>query len=728
MKRFCLLVLAIALAIMHSCTDFQEGPMPTYLSVYTKELSFSNNADSQTTIVSSGKRWNVSSMPEWISIQSITTYSPYKWSVSFYASENYSYNREGTIVFKTSAESIDVSVKQEGKKGEYVPVRSVSLSKTELSLTEDDTDNLIATIVPSDASDKSVTWSSDNTDVATVSPSGAVTAKAVGSATITVKTNDGEKTATCSVMVKTKVIPVTGLTLDKSSLTMKEGDAQTLTATVFPSNATDKTVKWSSSDASVASVDQSGNVFALSDGSTVITASVGDKAASCEVTVLFNSSKYLTFEVIKSGNIKWIATGSNIKTIEYTKDSGRTWISITSSNSGTTIPVSSGDIIHFKGNNTAYGNNPRGNNDGYNCFGTEGETSFYAYGPITSLLSENNRNALSRYAFAGLFYGCSGLFSHPRNALELPSTILGYACYMSMFQGCTNLSTSPLLPALKLTDFCYDTMFSDCTGLTVTHDLPATKLASACYQGMYSNCTSLKTAPKLPATSLDLGCYSSMFSGCISLEYAPELPAISLSSVCYSNMFWGCTSLNNAPMLPATSLAESCYRAMFAHCTSLTVAPNLPAMIMAESCYYNMFEFCSSLTKAPELPATTLAPNCYGRMFYYCSNLVSCSELPATVLAEECYNQMFYACSLLSSAIVLPAIELKDECYRTMFAGCNKINQIKCLAKDISAKDCTSFWLNGVSSSGTFICPGSMTSVWSRGDSGIPNGWTIIDD
>jgi uncharacterized protein YjdB len=168
-----------------------------------------------------------------------------------------------------------------------IAVTDVSLDETSLTMTEGDTHTLTATVSPTDATDKSVSWSSSNSSVAEVSSSGVVIAKTAGNATITVKTTDGEKTASCAVKVNAKVIPVTGVSLDKTSLTMTEGDTQILTATVTPSNATTKYVTWSSSATSVAGVSSSGIVFAESAGSATITAKTvdGGKTASCYVVV-----------------------------------------------------------------------------------------------------------------------------------------------------------------------------------------------------------------------------------------------------------------------------------------------------------------------------------------------------------------------------------------------------------------------------------------------------------
>ncbi len=166
-----------------------------------------------------------------------------------------------------------------------VSVTGVSLSESFLSMEEGETRTLTATVTPENATDKSVTWSSSAESVATVSATGEVTAKSVGSATITVKTTDGGMIATCYVSVKAKVIPVTGISLNKTSMTIKVGETQTLIATITPSDATDKTVTWKSSNTAVATVDSNGKVTAKSIGTATISATAGDITANCAVTV-----------------------------------------------------------------------------------------------------------------------------------------------------------------------------------------------------------------------------------------------------------------------------------------------------------------------------------------------------------------------------------------------------------------------------------------------------------
>ena len=142
---------------------------------------------------------------------------------------------------------------------------------------------LSANVMPSNATNKAVTWSSRNTSVATVSSDGTVKAVGYGTTVITATTVNG-LTSNCTVTVNP--IAVTGVSLNKNSLSFTgTGSSQTLTATVSPSNATNKTLTWSSSNTSVATV-SNGVVKAVGFGTATITAkSNNGKTASCSVTV-----------------------------------------------------------------------------------------------------------------------------------------------------------------------------------------------------------------------------------------------------------------------------------------------------------------------------------------------------------------------------------------------------------------------------------------------------------
>ena len=168
-----------------------------------------------------------------------------------------------------------------------VAVTGVKLNVTSLSMMEGDSYQLIATISPVNATNQNVKWQSSNSGVAQVNGKGEVTAKTAGTATITVITEDGNKTASCSVTVKASTIAVASVSLNKSSLSLVVGDMETLTATLSPANATNKAVKWSSSDPYVAQVNSYGEVRAINAGTATITVTTedGHKTASCKVTV-----------------------------------------------------------------------------------------------------------------------------------------------------------------------------------------------------------------------------------------------------------------------------------------------------------------------------------------------------------------------------------------------------------------------------------------------------------
>ena len=131
---------------------------------------------------------------------------------------------------------------QEQPKPDSVKVSGVSIDKPTLSMTEGETANLTAIVMPENATNKAVAWKSGNSGVADVDASGKVTAVKAGTSDITVTTADGGKTATCKVTVASKAVPATGLTLSLSSVAFVEGQTKSINATVTPSNSTDEVV------------------------------------------------------------------------------------------------------------------------------------------------------------------------------------------------------------------------------------------------------------------------------------------------------------------------------------------------------------------------------------------------------------------------------------------------------------------------------------------------------
>ncbi len=168
-----------------------------------------------------------------------------------------------------------------------IPVNNINLNSESLALTVEDTQQLAYEITPADAKDKSVVWSSDNTEVATVDEDGVVTAVGAGSAVITVKTNDGNKVDSLTVTVTNKVIALTSIGFNQHETNILIGKSEQLIPIIEPADATNQTVAWKSSNDKVAAVDNQGKVTAVAVGTATITATTeeGNRTASCTVRV-----------------------------------------------------------------------------------------------------------------------------------------------------------------------------------------------------------------------------------------------------------------------------------------------------------------------------------------------------------------------------------------------------------------------------------------------------------
>lgn len=219
-----------------------------------------------------GTTWNTNSSTPWVYIEPAFNYTAY--------------------VAYALAMFVDIV-----DTGGNVPVTNVSVSPTVTFTTGSGTLQLTATVRPPNASSKSVRWSSSNTEVATVNGNGLVTGAGTGTVTITVTTQDGGKMATCSVTVTS--IAVTGVTVSPasvfvgvtvSSASVFVGTTTQLTATVSPSNATNKNVSWSSSDTSIATVNSSGLVCGVAAGSATITVTTEDGGKLASITIIVRVS------------------------------------------------------------------------------------------------------------------------------------------------------------------------------------------------------------------------------------------------------------------------------------------------------------------------------------------------------------------------------------------------------------------------------------------------------
>ena len=223
--------------------------------------------------------------------------------------------KEGTSVItaksyngKTTTTTVEVKIKQ-------VVATGITLNKTSTTLNVGASETLTATISPTNVTNKTITWTSSNPSVASVS-NGKITALQAGKTNIVARTSNG-KMATCAVTINAVTINPTGITLSKTSTTIKVGANETITATVLPSNATNKTVTWTTSNASVATV-SGGKITAIKAGSATITAKTSNgKTATCKVTVQNKDNNPIS---VKVPNVAYRTHVQNIGWQSYVKD------------------------------------------------------------------------------------------------------------------------------------------------------------------------------------------------------------------------------------------------------------------------------------------------------------------------------------------------------------------------------------------------------------------------
>lgn len=176
-----------------------------------------------------------------------------------------------------------------------VAVGGISVRPTSVTLDPSETRQLTATVSPSNATNKSVAWSSSDDSIATAGADGLVTGMSAGTATITATTVEGGLTATASVTVNFVEMPVTGVTLSPASQLIQPGGTITLSVAFVPVTATNKGLSWSSSNPDVASVDDAGRVTANAEGETTITVTTDDGG--------FTAVSTITVSTVSTGTI-----------------------------------------------------------------------------------------------------------------------------------------------------------------------------------------------------------------------------------------------------------------------------------------------------------------------------------------------------------------------------------------------------------------------------------------
>lgn len=586
-------------------------------------------------------------------------------------------------------------------------------------------------------------------------------------------------TACTPERLEPETIPVQTVELSSASLSLHPGDKVSLTATVFPDNATDRNLVWSSSDETVVTVSRTGEVAAVSVGSAVVTVSCGGRNDACEVKVTpilipvaavsldrtdadihVGGSILLTATVSPDDatekEIAWTSSNAEVATVENglvaaLSADDAVITAIAGECSATcrvtvTVPFSYGGMcLESVSSGTVRISNPNlltieykledrdwvsVDDDIIDIIAEAGERVWFrGLNESYTVIGQNQSVTETTFrCFNGDFclYGNLMSLIHGDDYESRNELSNEYAFY-KLFSGNGRIVNHPSrdieLPATSLSPSCYRNMFYGCSKLTRAPKLPAKVLTEACYASMFAYCTSLKEFPEMAATDMAYMSCTWMMMGS-GIEEAPELPAVNLEKACYEFMFMECPNLKKGPsVLPATKLAANCYTGMFQRSDKLETAPVLPATTLKYSCYSHMFNGCASLRKAPELPATELAEACYQRMFGN-SGLEEAPELPAMNLEVMCYQYMFEGSRSLTKAPVLPALRLNYWCYEKMFHDCSSINYVDAAFLTTPSSGYTSGWLDGVASEGTFVK--NPDATWDvRGVNGIPEGWSV---
>ena len=376
-----------------------------------------------------------------------------------------------------------------------------------------------------------------------------------------------------------------------------------------------------------------------------------------------------------------------------------------------------------------------------------------------------------------MFQSCESLVNIPST---LPATTLATSCYSCMFTGCSSLTTAPILPATTLVNKCYQYMFSNCTSLTTAPELAATTLATYCYQNMFSGCTNLNYIKCLATDISATYCTSNWVNGVAATgTFVKDASMTSwvVDSVSGIPVGWtvddeggdsesesesetptpidqrneyltfNITSAGNIATSVGTNESYE-YQLNDGAWTSVTstisVSPGDVVKFRGDCQKYDHIKFEDS-TCAFTLSGNVMSiyssstftintklsyASCFSDLFKGCTGLTSVENLvlPATTLSNYCYASMFEGCTSLTTSPVLPAQTLMEGSYGNMFKYCSSLNYIKCLATDISARYCVDSWVNGVAASGTFVKDPSMNDWTINSISGIPVGWTVVDN
>ena len=410
--------------------------------------------------------------------------------------------------------------------------------------------------------------------------------------------------------------------------------------------------------------------------------------------------------------------------------------------------------------------------------GQDACNGMFAYTAITTAPALP-ATTLGNSCYYSLFEGCSKLV----NAPALPATVLAQNCYQGIFHDCTSLVTAPKLPATTLAINCYQNAFLDCINLVNPPELPAKVLVEGCYRSTFQGCSKLNNikvyANDISATNCTFrwlynvaskGTFNNYGSATYTtdspsgiptgwVEKKPNEPDYLYIENTYNGINTIYFSTTQSGIHPSSDKYSNQveYSTDKVNWTTLTFNPSTPQSVIINTGeklylrndtgvfnYYNgnantyntninvsrsniIGGNINTLLDYKNPDTVPLSHSCFFGLFRdnIATTDVSGLKFGNKTLITGCYREMFTNCSKITTAPELPATTLVESCYKNIFYRCENLNSITVYANDISATNCTTDWLYGVASSGTFRNLGSATYP-TNSTSGIPVGWTEV--
>lgn len=421
-------------------------------------------------------------------------------------------------------------------KAKAVNVTEIVLSKTELSMVEGDVASLTATVLPENATNKNVSWRTSNSAVVTVDQTGKVTAVMAGEALVFASSEDGSKTASCKVIVTKKSIPVSSIRFDNQQVHIKVGDSAALSYTVEPENATTDDLAWTSSDESIATVDQNGTVTAVSPGRVTITVKTADgsRSASCSINAYDGDKAILSSWLLSSMDANYgykslvfnVNTDKTTENLWYREDEVG-FAPVYYEMDGSTLTLYTSAECYVPVSSTLFAGKENLESVDLGNIDFSGLESAQAmFSRCIKLKSVNFRGTdfSNVKSFKSMFASCISLESLDLTGLDTS----GAENMLTMFIGCTALKTLDLrgFNTSNVKDMSF--MFEECTSLESV-DLSSFDTRNVKnMSGMFYHCSSLESLDLTNFDTSNVVDVSVMFSRCNKLKY------LDLSSFCLS--------------------------------------------------------------------------------------------------------------------------------------------------------------------------------------------------